>query len=227
MISLNHIDALQALGSPDGEVHSFNFVAAPSRCLVKKTPIPTIAYSINRFPMFLPPPFNCGDLRIVWRGDARTNKASHPLSHRSSHSGVTRSGWEHEGCAWRGFRFGHGQNTLLGWSDPTFWRRAVAKVTQGVAPAQTSLRSRAVNRVKEVRIASCSFIFTTFFTKCSLYSIHPQGLWPIAICECHRGKKTETGGSDPTFLRPSRPKKFCGSLPPSGTAPVPFFFHGD
>ena len=136
------------------------------------------------------------------------------MRHRSRHLGVTRSGWEHEGCAWRGFRFGHGQNTLLGWSDPTFWRRAVAKVTQGVAPAQTSLRSRAVNSVKEVRIASCTFIFTTLFTKSSLYSIRPQGLWTIAICESHRGKKTQPGGSDPTFSAFSRPKSSWGRSRP-------------
>src|SRR5437773_5377624 len=33
---------------------------------------------------------------------------------------VTRSCWEHRGCAWRDIGFGHGQNTVLGWSDPTF-----------------------------------------------------------------------------------------------------------
>src|SRR5260370_37906123 len=33
---------------------------------------------------------------------------------------VTRSCWEHRGCAWRGIQFGHGQNTFWGWSDPTF-----------------------------------------------------------------------------------------------------------
>jgi hypothetical protein len=64
-------------------------------------------------------------------GDCRTNKASHPLSHRSSHLGVTRSSWEHEGCAWRDYQFGRGQNTVLGWSDPTFWHCPVAKVTAG------------------------------------------------------------------------------------------------
>src|SRR6059058_5517430 len=33
---------------------------------------------------------------------------------------VTRSCWEHRGCAWRGIGFGRGQNTGMGWSDPTF-----------------------------------------------------------------------------------------------------------
>ena len=34
--------------------------------------------------------------------------------------------------------FGRGQNTRLGWNDPPFGTRCVAKVTRGVAPAQLS-----------------------------------------------------------------------------------------
>jgi len=33
--------------------------------------------------------------------------------------GVPRSCWEHSGCAWRDDQFGRGQNTGMGWSDPT------------------------------------------------------------------------------------------------------------
>ena len=32
--------------------------------------------------------------------------------------------------------FGRGQNTELGWNDPTFCHDCVAKVTRGVVPAQ-------------------------------------------------------------------------------------------
>src|ERR1700730_6111360 len=35
-------------------------------------------------------------------------------------SAVNGSTEEHRGCAWRGIRIGSGQNTELGWSDPTF-----------------------------------------------------------------------------------------------------------
>ena len=40
----------------------------------------------------------------------------------------------------------------------------------------------------------------------------------------YRGKKTETGGSDPTFLRPSRPKVSWGRSRPPAQKPVPFLF---
>jgi len=43
----------------------------------------------------------------------------------------------------------------------------------------------------------------------------------------HRGKKTETGGSDPTFLASSRPKSSWGRSRPAAQKPVPPFFHGD
>jgi hypothetical protein len=36
-----------------------------------------------------------------------------------------------QGCAWRDDQFGRGQNTVLGWSDPTFAHGSVAKVTRG------------------------------------------------------------------------------------------------
>ena len=39
-------------------------------------------------------------------------------------------------CTWHDDEFGRGQNTGLGWSDPTFVHVSVPKVIRGVAPAQ-------------------------------------------------------------------------------------------
>src|SRR5207253_8738372 len=50
---------------------------------------------------------------------------------------VTRSCWEHRGCAWRDIGFGHGQNTVLGWSDPTFGSQRLAKTSWGRSSPQT------------------------------------------------------------------------------------------
>jgi hypothetical protein len=44
----------------------------------------------------------------------------HPAVHLSVHRSANRSWEERRGCAWRDSQFGRGQNTELGWSDPTF-----------------------------------------------------------------------------------------------------------
>jgi hypothetical protein len=44
---------------------------------------------------------------------------------------------QHSSCARRDGQFGRGQNTGMGWSDPTLAHGSVAKVTRGVAPAHT------------------------------------------------------------------------------------------
>jgi len=43
-------------------------------------------------------------------------------------------------------------------------------------------------------------------------------------CESHRAKKFKSGGSDPTFLRPSRPKVSRGRSRPPAQKAVPFLF---
>lgn len=68
---------------------------------------------------------------------------------------------------------------------------------------------------------------------CLLEFLHPcdsefkgnRGHTERDASKSHRGKKTETGGSDPTFLRPSRPKVRWGrSRPPAQKALVSLFF---
>jgi len=59
----------------------------------------------------------------------------HPIGHPRVHLGDRASVQERRGCAWRGDQFGRGQDTVLGWSDPTFAHGSVAKVMPGVAPA--------------------------------------------------------------------------------------------
>jgi hypothetical protein len=44
---------------------------------------------------------------------------------------VTRRSLEYRGCVWRDDRVGRGQNTRMGWNDPTFAHGSVAKVTLG------------------------------------------------------------------------------------------------
>jgi len=48
---------------------------------------------------------------------------------------VNESVEEHKGCAVHDEEFGRGQNTGMGWNDPTFGPGSVAKATRGVVPA--------------------------------------------------------------------------------------------
>jgi hypothetical protein len=56
----------------------------------------------------------------------------HPLRHPRIFGRVRRE----RGCTSRSDQIGRGQNTGLGWSDPTFVHVSVPKVIHGVAPAQ-------------------------------------------------------------------------------------------
>ena len=64
-------------------------------------------------------------------------------------------------------QFGRGQNTLLGWSDPTLARDSRAQSESWVAPAQfLSVRAMRIwtKQVKKVGITYFSFVFTIFFS---------------------------------------------------------------
>ena len=63
----------------------------------------------------------------------------HPIRHPCGHFGHRPSAQRTRGCAGRDDQFGHGQNTGMGWSDPTFAHGSVAKVMRGVAPAHEIL----------------------------------------------------------------------------------------
>jgi hypothetical protein len=60
----------------------------------------------------------------------------HPIVHFSVHLRISRSVRRRRDCAWRERSIARGQNTGLGWSDPTFVHVSVPKVIRGVAPAQ-------------------------------------------------------------------------------------------
>jgi hypothetical protein len=95
--------------------------------------------------------------------------AVHHLVHLSVHFTDSGSVPIRRTCAPRRPRFDRGQNTALGWSDPTFAHDCVAKVTPGsLQPNKTLLSRRAARirtkQVQKVGITHFSFVFTVFFT---------------------------------------------------------------
>lgn len=60
----------------------------------------------------------------------------HPIVHFSVHPRIFGKVRSRRSCAWQDDQLGRGQNTGLGWSDPTFVHVSVPKVIRGVAPAQ-------------------------------------------------------------------------------------------
>ena len=60
----------------------------------------------------------------------------HPIVHFSVHLRILGRARSRRSCACHDHQFGRGQNTGLGWSDPTFVHVSVPKVICGVAPAQ-------------------------------------------------------------------------------------------
>jgi hypothetical protein len=60
----------------------------------------------------------------------------HPSVHFSVHRRIFGRVRTRRSCAWHNDQIGRGQNTGLGWSDPTFVHVSVPKVIRGVAPAQ-------------------------------------------------------------------------------------------
>jgi hypothetical protein len=60
----------------------------------------------------------------------------HPVVHFSVHLRIFGKAHTRRSCSCHGDQFGRGQNTGLGWSDPTFAHVSVPKVIRGVAPAQ-------------------------------------------------------------------------------------------
>jgi hypothetical protein len=69
-------------------------------------------------------------------GEQCMKDTDHPIRHPSVHPRLSGRVRSQRGCAGRNDQFGHGQNTGLGWSDPTFAHVSVPKVVRGVAPAQ-------------------------------------------------------------------------------------------
>jgi hypothetical protein len=60
----------------------------------------------------------------------------HPVGHLSVHLRIFGGAQNRRSCACDDDQFGRGQNTGLGWSDPTFVHVSVPKVVRGAALAQ-------------------------------------------------------------------------------------------
>ena len=69
-------------------------------------------------------------------GDGCMKDTDHPIRHPSVHLRISRRVHSRRSCAWYDDQYGRGQNTGLGWSDPTFVHVSVPKVIRGVAPVQ-------------------------------------------------------------------------------------------
>ncbi len=75
-------------------------------------------------------------------GDGCMRDADHPIRHFRFHPGDRASAQGTKGCAWRDDQFGRRQNTVLGWSDPTFAHGSVAKVMLGSLQPTKGIRCR-------------------------------------------------------------------------------------
>ncbi len=69
-------------------------------------------------------------------GERCMTDTDHPIVHPLRHPRIFGRVRRERGCTSRSDHFGRGQNTGLGWSDPTFVHGSVPKVIRGVAPAQ-------------------------------------------------------------------------------------------
>jgi hypothetical protein len=69
-------------------------------------------------------------------GDRCMKDTHHPMRHLPRHHRIFAKVRSRRSCACHDHQFGHGRNTGLGWSDPTFVHVSVPKVIRGVAPAQ-------------------------------------------------------------------------------------------
>ena len=101
-----------------------------------------------------------------------------------------------------------GAGKTLGWAGATPVLDAIPRPKNtGGRSSPTRLQARSeVNRVKEVRIASCSFVFTTFFTRSSPYSIHPVRLSTSAAVKVTVEKTPKRAGATPLFRLPAAQK---------------------
>jgi hypothetical protein len=69
-------------------------------------------------------------------GERCMKYTDHPVVHYSVHLRIFARVRRRRVRAWHDDQFGRGQNTGLGWSDPTFVHVSVPKVIRGVAPAR-------------------------------------------------------------------------------------------
>jgi hypothetical protein len=65
------------------------------------------------------------------QGERCMKDTDHPMRHHRVHLSDRASARRRRGCARQKGQFGRGQDTVLGWSDPTFAHGSVAKVSRG------------------------------------------------------------------------------------------------
>ena len=153
----------------------------------------------------------------------------HHMRHPRGHLDNRASAQGTRGCVWRDDQFGRGQNTVLGWSDPTFARDSVAKGCLGslqptrflsmfcphASPDSRRKKGRKkVTKVKTVGITLCTFRIANFFTRCSAFAIRPLSLATTTSSRV-TAQKGQIGRERPHFFADVPPKSFLGSLPPS------------
>jgi hypothetical protein len=75
----------------------------------------------------------------VREGDGCVKDTDHLSRHRRVHPDDPATAQRRRSCAWRDDHFGRGQNTRMGWSDPTFRHLSVAKRPLGsLQPIQSN-----------------------------------------------------------------------------------------
>jgi len=74
------------------------------------------------------------------KGDGCMKDTDHYMRHPRGHLGDQANAQGTRACAWREEQFGRGQNTALGWSDPTFWQSIRPKVLSGSLPPVAAFR---------------------------------------------------------------------------------------
>jgi hypothetical protein len=157
------------------------------------------------------------------RGDRCMKDTVHPISHPRVHLGRRAIASRRRVCARENAQFGRGQNTELGWSNPTFAHGSVAKVMFGVAPALAEISGGVLpaciagfqtKPVKNVRITLCTFKLATSSPDAQRTELVLKDLRkPNPRNLPH--KTGQIGRERPHFFAVNPPKSFWGSLPPA------------
>ena len=156
-------------------------------------------------------------------GDWCMKDTDHPISHPCVHLDDRASARKRRACERQSAQFGRGQNTVLGWSDPTFGHGSVAKVIRGVAPAHKENHSGVLparvagfqtKQEKKVRITLCTSRPATSSPNARPTEFVLKDLRRPSLRKSPR-KTGQIGRERPHFFADEPPKSFVGSLPPS------------
>ena len=156
-------------------------------------------------------------------GERRMKDTVHPSVHPSVHQHTCISVQTRRLCTSKSTQFGHGQNTVLGWSDPHFSGASAAKGLGGRSSPTVcpSLAGQMFERsdgpgfsiVKKVKSASCTFRAATSSPSVQISpSLSTNSC--DRTCETPRVQNLQIGRERPRFFGFQPPKKISGSLPP-------------